>query len=78
MTDEEYAVQKEIYLMNVEKADGENKINAEKERFAKEMADFCPDDVSKYELAPKRIKKPFMMRVKERIEKYKIKLKNTF
>ena len=78
MTEEEYAVQKEIYLMNAEKVDGEKKINAEKERFAKEMADLCPDDVSKYELAPKRIKKPFMMRVKERIEKYKIKLKNTF
>lgn len=78
MTEEEYAVQKELYLMNVEKEESEKKINAEKERFAKEMAELCPDDISKYELSPKRIKKPFMMRVREKIERYKIRLKNTF
>lgn len=78
MTSEELEIQKEIERNNADKKKCERLNEAEKIRFAEELKFSFDKELEQYEMYPTWVKKPFSMRIRERIQKLKIKLKNTF
>lgn len=76
--DDKYEVMREIERNEVDKIRCEAMNEAEKYRFADEMKNYSEIELKNYDVYPKWVKKPLSMRLREKWERIKIKLKNTF
>lgn len=78
MTNEEFEIQKELERNRADKKKCEEINEAEKIRFAEELKYSFDRELNQYEMYPTWVKKPLSMRIRERLQRLKIKLKNTF
>ena len=76
--DDKYEVMREIERNEVDKIRCEAMNEAEKYRFADEMKSNFEIELKNYDAYPIWVKKPFSIRLREKWERIKIKLKNTF
>jgi hypothetical protein len=76
--DDKYEVMREIERNEVDKIRCEAMNEAEKYRFADEMKNNFEIELKNYDAYPQWVKKPLSIRLREKWERIKIKLKNTF